>query len=111
MDIFSRLQNYKITQNYKNNIMHDFLLAKEIIDQLLEIIEAKDLETVKAVNLEVGAVPLAHDGFDEHEEDISLENLRFGLETASKDTLLEDVEFNITETDGDDWKITGIEVE
>lgn len=91
--------------------MHDFLLAKEITDKLLEIIEAKKLENITAVNLEVGAVSLAHDGFEEHEEDISLENLRFGLETASKDTLLEDAEFNISEVDGDDWKITGIEVE
>lgn len=91
--------------------MHDFLLAKEIVDQLLEIAEEKNLESVRSVNLEVGAVPLAHDGFDEHEEDISLENLRFGLETASKDTVLEDAEFNIYETDGDDWKIMGIEVE
>lgn len=91
--------------------MHDFLLAKEIVDKLLDIAEEKNLESVRSVNLEVGAVPLAHDGFDEHEEDVSLENLRFGLETASKDTVLEDAEFNITESDGDDWKITGIEVE
>jgi Zn finger protein HypA/HybF involved in hydrogenase expression len=90
--------------------MHDFLLSKEIIDQLLEIIEEKKLESVKSVNLEIGAVSLAHDGFEEHEEDISLENLRFGLETASRDTVLEDAEFNITEIDGDDWKITGIEI-
>ncbi len=91
--------------------MHDFLLAKEIVDQLLDIVEEKNLESVKSVNLEIGEVPLAHDGFEEHEEDISLENLRFGLETASKDTVLEDAEFNILEVDGDDWKITGIEVE
>lgn len=91
--------------------MHDFLLAKEIIEQLLDIVETKKLGNIRIVNLEIGAVPLAHDDFEEHEEDISLENLRFGLETASKDTVLEDVEFNITEGDGDDWKIMGIEVE
>lgn len=91
--------------------MHDFLLAKEIVEQLLEIIEIKNLENVKSVNLEIGAIPLMHDEFEEHEEDISLENLRFGLETASKDTVLEDAEFNITEGDSDNWKITGIEVE
>ena len=91
--------------------MHDFLLAKEIIDQLLEVVEERNLQSVKSVNLEIGAVSLAHDDFDEHEEDISMENLRFGLEAASKDTVLEDAEFEITETDGDDWKITGIVVQ
>ena len=53
---------------------------------------------------------MAHDSFDEHPEEINLENLQFGLESIAKDTILKDVKFNIKKTEGDSWKITNIEV-
>jgi Zn finger protein HypA/HybF involved in hydrogenase expression len=91
--------------------MHDFLLAKEIIDELKSIVQEKKLGHVKAVSLEIGMISLAHDGYSEHTEDISLENLEFGLKSIAKNTDFESVEFKIKKMAGDNWKITGIEVE
>jgi len=90
--------------------VHDFLLAKQIIDKVLEITQEKKLEQVSKVFLEVGTISMAHDSFDEHPEEINLENLQFGLESIAKDTILKDVKFNIKKTEGDSWKITNIEV-
>lgn len=90
--------------------MHDFLLAKEIIDELKKIVQEKKLGAVKRVNIEIGQVSLAHDGHSEHMEDISLENLQFGLKSIAKGTILEDTDFNIKKIVGSDWKIVGIEV-
>jgi len=90
--------------------MHDFILAKEIIDELGAIIKEKKLESVKKVNIEIGLVSLAHDGHAEHTEDISVENLQFGLMSIIKNTPLEKVEFEIKKVVGDNWKIMDIEV-
>lgn len=90
--------------------MHDFLLAKEIIDELKKIIAEKKIEKIKKVSLEIGLVSLAHDGFDEHTEDISIENLEFGLKNISKNTPFEDTEFEIKKVAGENWRITNIEV-
>ena len=91
--------------------MHDFLMAKEIVDELKKIAEEKKLKNVRSVNLEIGLVSLAHDGFDEHTEDVSIENLEFGLRSISKGTIFEKAAFNIRKTDGHHWKISGVEVE
>lgn len=91
--------------------MHDFLLAKEIIDELKQVVEKKGLPKVKSVKIEIGTVSLAHDGFSEHEEDISVENLEFGLKNISKGTIFEDTGFKIRKIAGTNWKITDIEVE
>ncbi len=91
--------------------MHDFLLAKEIIDKLKQIVEEKKLSGVRSIKLEIGAISLAHDGFSEHEEDISVENLEFGLKSIAKGTVFENVDFRIGKVAGTDWKITDIEVE
>lgn len=94
--------------------MHDFLLAKEIIDEVLRIIaENPELSgrDVKSVSLEIGSISLAHDGHAEHTEDISLENLEFGIENLVKDTALEGAKFNIKKVAGESWRITDIEVE
>lgn len=91
--------------------MHDFLLAKEIIDELKRVAGQKDLSKVKGVKLEIGTISLAHDGFSEHEEDVSIENLEFGLKNISKDTAFEKVDFMIKKVSGKNWKITDIEVE
>ena len=91
--------------------MHDFLLAKEIVDELKKIAQEKGLLKPKIVNIEIGSVSLAHDGYGEHVEDISLENLQFGLENVVKGTIFEHTEFKIKKIKGDNWKITDIEVE
>lgn len=90
--------------------MHDFLLAKEIIDELKKFSQEKKLEKIRSVNIELGIITLAHDGFEEHAEDISVENLQFGLESIAKKTKFIGVKFNIKKVTGDNWKITNIEI-
>lgn len=90
--------------------MHDFLLAKEIFDELGRIAKEKKLEQIKSVNLEIGQIFLAHDGHPEHTEDISEENLKFGLESMAKNTPFKDTLFKIKKVAGDDWKIAEVEV-
>jgi len=90
--------------------MHDFLLAKEIIDELKIITQEKKLENIRSVNVEIGTIALVHDGFPEHTEDISLENLQFGLESIAKNTQFKDVKFNIKKVAGENWRITDVEV-
>lgn len=90
--------------------MHDFLLAKEIIDETLRVAKEKSLENIKSVNIEIGNIALAHNGFEEHTEDISMDNLQFGLQSIVKNTILKDTEFIIKKVDGDNWKIINIRV-
>ena len=90
--------------------MHDFILAKEIIDELKVIIKEKKIDKIKSVSLEIGMISLAHDGHPEHTEDISIDNLEFGLKNIIKNTLLEKTEFKIKKVTGDNWKISEIEV-
>lgn len=90
--------------------MHDFLLAKEIVDETLKISMEKNLEQIQSVDVEIGTIALAHDGFAKHTEDISLENLQFGLENIAKDTSLKGTKFNIKKVDGDNWRIVKISV-
>ncbi|HAV11687.1 MAG TPA: hypothetical protein DCX32_04080 [Candidatus Moranbacteria bacterium] len=91
--------------------MHDFLLAKEIVDEVLKIVEEKKLSKVSRVKVELGQIALAHDGHDEHVEDISIENLMFGIEGVSRNTVLKNTEFDIEKVKGEDWKITEIDGE
>lgn len=90
--------------------MHDFLLAKEIVDEVLKIAFEKNLQNIRSVSVSIGAVALSHDGFPEHTEDISLENLEFGLKSIAAKTALKNTKFIIYKTDGDNWQITNIEV-
>lgn len=90
--------------------MHDFILAKEIVDSVLKIAEEKKLKNIKSINVEIGNIALAHDGFKEHMEDISLKNLEFGLRNIAKNTILKNTGFNVKKTGGSSWKITEIEV-
>jgi len=89
--------------------MHDFLLAKEIADEVLKIAQEKGLSKIKKVSLEIGQIALAHDGHDEHVEDISIENLQFGIDTITKGTVLENTKFDIMKVQGHHWKLTNIE--
>lgn len=88
--------------------MHDFLLAKEIIDTVLSKVEENNLKKVSEVVLEIGTINMAHDGFDEHMEDINIDNLEFGLKTISKGTILENVKFKISKIKGESWKLVSI---
>ena len=88
--------------------MHDFLLAKEVVDEVLRIIEENNLKSVSDVSLEIGTISMAHDGIAEHAEDISIENLKFGLESISKNTILEKVDFKIKKVEGENWEIKSI---
>ena len=90
--------------------MHDFILAKEIVDQLKEIAVERQLSGIKKVKIEIGQVSMAHDGHPEHAEDISVENILFGLENIAKNTPFKDTLFEIKKVVGDNWKITDIEV-
>jgi len=88
--------------------MHDFLLAKEIVDTILLNIKENNLKKVSEVILEIGTISMAHDGFDKHTEDISVDNLEFGLETITKGTILEKTNFKISKTAGEHWKLVSI---
>ena len=90
--------------------MHDFLLAKQIIDEVKKVIAEKRIKKVKTVSLEIGSISMSHDGHPEHLEEINPENLRFGLESLTRNDNLEGVKFEIRKVPGDDWKIADLEV-
>ncbi|MFA6047979.1 MAG: hypothetical protein WCV59_03360 [Parcubacteria group bacterium] len=90
--------------------MHDFMLAKEIIGKLSEVAFSKKLSRIKKVYVEIGQITMAHDDHPEHTEDISIENLQFGLKSIAKDGIFKNTEFFITKVPGDNWKIVDIEV-
>lgn len=89
--------------------MHDFLLAKEIVDQVLAVAKEKNLSKVEKVSVEIGLIAMAHDGHEEHTEDISIENLQFGISAIVKDTILEGAVFDIKKVAGEHWKLVEIE--
>jgi len=91
--------------------MHDFILAKQMIDQVLEIAKEKKLEKIIEVDLEVGQIAMAHDGCEEHAHDLTAENIAFNLKAIAKGTILENAEFKIKKIEGDFWKITDIKTE
>ena len=90
--------------------MHDFLLAKEIMDTLKEISIKQKLKNIKRVSLEIGKITLAHDNFPDHAEEINLKNLEFGLKNLANGSVLKETEFIIRSTTGSSWKIVEIEV-
>lgn len=88
--------------------MHDFILAKQIVDKVLEIAKEKGLKNIKQVDLEVGQIAMAHDGLEEHTHDLSAENIAFNLKAISKGTILSKSKFEIKKVEGDWWKIANI---
>ncbi|MFA6184373.1 MAG: hypothetical protein WC682_04720 [Parcubacteria group bacterium] len=88
--------------------MHDFILAKEIADKVLEVAEKNKLKKISEVILELGTVSLAHGEFEEHAEDISVDNLKFGLEEILKSKGSEGIDFKITKVGGDNWRLVSI---
>lgn len=91
--------------------MHDFMLAKEIVDEVLKIVQEKKLSKISKVAVEIGQIAMAHDGHDEHIEDISIENLNFGIESVAKGTLLEQAVFDVKKVAGEHWRLIEIEGE
>lgn len=94
--------------------MHDFLLAKQIVDEVLKVAAENHAlagRNIKSVSVEIGSVTLAHDGHSEHMEDISIDNLRFGIENITRNTILKNTIFKIKKVAGESWRITDIEVE
>jgi Zn finger protein HypA/HybF involved in hydrogenase expression len=91
--------------------MHDFLLAKEIVDEVLKIVEEKKLTKISKVEVEIGLIAMAHDGHEEHTEDISIENLQFGISAIAKDTILKETVFEIKKVQGEHWRLTSIDGE
>jgi len=95
--------------------MHDFLLAKEIVDEVLAIAKEKNIENIKLVSLEIGSGSIPHNHHhthehDEHMDDLNMENVQFGLESVVRNTVLQDTKFEITKVDGNNWKITNINI-
>lgn len=95
--------------------MHDFLLAKEIVDAVLAVAREKKLENIKSVSLEIGSGSIPHDHHHEHEHDehfdeLNMENVKFGLESIAKNTILEKTEFVIKKVEGNNWKIVNINI-
>lgn len=91
--------------------MHDFMLAKEIVDEVLKIVQEKGLSKITKVSVEIGQIAMAHDGHEEHIEDISEENLRFGIESIAKNTLLENAVFDIKKVSSEHWKLIELDGE
>lgn len=97
--------------------MHDFLLAKEIVDAALAAAEENKLGSVKSVSLEIGGASVPHNHHHDHDhahdghfDELDMENVRFGIESVAKGTVLEKAEFKIKRVDGSSWKITEMEV-
>lgn len=88
--------------------MHDFILAKEVADKVLEVARENNLEKISEVVLELGTISLAHDGFEEHTEDVSVDNLKFGLEEILKQSGFENIEFKISKVEGENWKLVSM---
>lgn len=91
------------------------MLAKEIVDAVLAIALEKKLENIKSVSLEIGSGSAPHGHHHEHEHDehfdeLNMENVKFGLESIAKNTMLKDTEFQIKKVEGNNWKITNLEV-
>ncbi|MFH1233271.1 MAG: hypothetical protein V1649_01310 [Patescibacteria group bacterium] len=91
--------------------MHDFLLAKEIVNAIIKIAGEKKLKKIKSVSLKIGSISLAHDGFEKHIEDINLENLKFGILNIAKRTILKNAKFDIKKTLCQNWRIMNIKTE
>lgn len=76
--------------------MHDFYLAKEIIELAKQEAEEKGLAKIKKINIELGEIV-------EHGESINPENLKYNI------NLLIPCEVEIKRIKGDRWRLVSIE--
>ncbi|MDO8529381.1 MAG: hypothetical protein Q7S18_01805 [bacterium] len=86
------------------------MLAKEIIDEILKIVQEKKLANIKSATLELGSIALSHDNFPKHLEDTNINNLIFALKNISKNSILKNTKFRIHQVSGDNWKVKSIEM-
>lgn len=98
--------------------MHDFLLAKEIVDEILRIIEEKKIKNIETVFLEIGGASIPHNHqhdhrhmHDEHFDELNMDNVRFGIESIARDTVLKNTKFIIKKTQGANWKISSLKTQ
>lgn len=89
--------------------MHDFLLAKEISDKIIQVAEENNFKKISQVVINIGIISMAHGEFKEHTEEISVENLRFGLEgILGQKGFKEKIEFKINKVEGNNWELVSI---
>ncbi|MEW6408261.1 MAG: hydrogenase/urease maturation nickel metallochaperone HypA [Patescibacteria group bacterium] len=60
--------------------MHDLLLAKQILDQVLSYVRSHGLKSVTKIVIEIGKI-------EEHGEKISTSNLKFNLSSLARGSL------------------------
>ena len=83
--------------------MHDFYLAKEILDRVLKQAKKNNLKTVSRVVLSLGK-------FIEHNEKILPKNLRQNFHLLAKNTLAKKAKLIIKKSKQSDvWCLEGIE--
>jgi len=59
--------------------MHDFYLAKDLLEKVLKIADKNKLKKINKVSVELGTM-------EEHGEDITAANLKFNFEMLAKNT-------------------------
>jgi len=81
--------------------MHDFLLAKKIMEVIRKYTKENHLKSVSQINLEIGKIR-------EHSEDLKINNLKFNLKLLGKGFLTKKVKIKIKRIKKDSWRLTGI---
>jgi Zn finger protein HypA/HybF involved in hydrogenase expression len=71
--------------------MHDLLLAKKILDQVLSCARSHGLKSVTKIVIEIGKI-------EEHDEEISASNLKFNLSSLVAGTQAARVKIIIQKT-------------
>lgn len=82
--------------------MHDFLIAKEILDAVLAEARKRGLKRVTSVELELGSI-------EEHGQTIKPANLRYNFRLLAKGTPAVRATVKITPGAGASYRITAIE--
>lgn len=82
--------------------MHDFLIAKEILDTVLATARSQKLGRVTTVELELGSIK-------DHGQTIEPANLQFNFRLLAKETVAAKAKLRIKETRGTSYRIVAIE--
>jgi len=84
--------------------MHDLHVADMIHRLVIEYAEKNRLSKVSQIDIELGSVI-------EHGAAINADNLKFNITMLGQKTLAEGAVVNITEVDGNDWRLVSIQGE
>lgn len=90
--------------------MHDFLAAKDIINEVLSSAKKNNLKVINKVLIELGNKKYEH-GEHAHIEMINQKNLEFNLKLIAKNTAAEKANFIIKKSDIPDIIVREIEGE